>query len=100
MFKYWSINRYGSKLLPSLEKQYGIKKYYSASEVRTTVFKNNFSPKYLPLGYLLFLDHQTLMEAMYIEFPQVNVDEYRQSILHYLESKSYQGCLQRLHQGI
>jgi len=100
MFKYWSIKRYGTKLLPALEKRFGIKESYSASEIRSTVFIKNFSPKYLPLGYLLFLDDITLKETMYVEFPQLTVASYRQEILSYLDSKSYHGYLQVLQKGI
>jgi hypothetical protein len=99
MFKYWSIKRYGTKLLPTLERNFGCKNYYSASEIRTTIFQNNFSSKYLPLGYLLFLDDLSLKEAMYIEYPQVDINEYRKEISNYLESKSYHGYLQVLHQS-
>jgi hypothetical protein len=98
MFKYWSIKRYGTKLLPNLEKNFGCKEYYSASEIRTTIFKNNFSTRYLPLGYILFLDDLSLRETMYIEFPQINIFEYSKEITDYLESKSYQGYLQVLRQ--
>ena len=100
MFKYWSIKRYGTKLLPILERNFGIKVNYTASEVRSTVFKNNFSPKYLPLGYILFLDDISLMETMHVEFPQLKIAEYRKEILNYLDSKSYHGYLQILHQSI
>jgi hypothetical protein len=100
MFKYWSIKRYGTKLLPTLERNFGCKDYYTASEVRTTVFKNNFSSNYLPLGYLLFLDDISLKEAMYIEFPQINISEYRQEISSYLASKSYHGYLQVLQKSL
>ncbi|MBA6264874.1 DUF6559 family protein [Colwellia sp. Bg11-12] len=97
MFKYWSIKSYGTKLLPTLKRNFGCKEYYTASEVRTTVFQNNFSPKYLPLGYILFLNDISLKETMYIEFPQVNISEYRKDISNYLTSKSYHGYLQVLH---
>jgi hypothetical protein len=97
VFKYWSIKSYGTKLLPTLEKKFGCKEYYTASEVRMTIFQNNFSPKYLPLGYILFLDHISLKETMYIEFPQINICEYRKEISNYLTSKSYHGYLQVLH---
>ena len=100
MFKYWSIKRYGTKLLPTLERNFGCKEYYTPSEIRMTVFKNNFSPKYLPLGYILFLNDNTLKETMYIEFPHVNICEYRQEISNYLDSKSYHGYLQVLHQAV
>ena len=100
MFKYWSIKRYGTKLLPALEKHFGMKESYSASEIRSTVFKNNFSSTYLPLGYILFLDDISLKETMYVEFPQIDVSEYRKEILNYLDSKSYHGYLQVLHRSI
>ena len=98
MFKYWSIKRYGTKLLPILERKFGCKEYYSASEIRTTIFKHNFSTKYLPLGYILFLDDLSLKETMYIEFPQINICQYRKEITDYLESKRYHGYLQVLSQ--
>lgn len=98
MFKYWSIKRYGTKLLPILERNFGCKEYYNASEIRTTIFKNNFSTKYLPLGYILFLDDLSLKETMYIEFPQIEICHYRKEITDYLESKSYHGYLQVLSQ--
>ncbi|NQZ20481.1 MAG: hypothetical protein HRT53_00330 [Colwellia sp.] len=100
MFKYWSIKRYGAKLLPALENRFGIKGSYSASEIRSTVFRKNFSPKYLPLGYILFLDDISLRETMFVEFPEVNITEYRKEILNYLDSKSYHGYLQVLHRSI
>ncbi|MBA6338900.1 MULTISPECIES: hypothetical protein [unclassified Colwellia] len=97
MFKYWSIKSYGTKLLPTLERDFGCKEYYTAAEIRITIFKNNFSPTYLPLGYILFLDEISLKETMYIEFPHIDVNEYRQEISNYLISKSYHGYLQVLH---
>ncbi|TWX54538.1 hypothetical protein [Colwellia hornerae] len=97
MFKYWSIKSYGTKLLPTLERDFGCKEFYTASEVRTTIFQHNFSPTYLPLGYLLFLDDISLKEAMYIEFPDIDISKYRQEISSYLISKSYHGYLQVLH---
>ena len=98
MFKYWSIKRYGTKLLSILERDFGCKEYYTSSEIRTTVFKNNFSTRYLPLGYILFLDDLSLKETMYIEFPEIDICEYRKEMSNYLESKSYHGYLQVLHQ--
>ena len=55
MFKYSSIKKYGNKLLPALEKKFGNKTYFSASEVRSTVYKKNFNPAFLPLGYIISL---------------------------------------------
>jgi len=100
MLKYWSIKRYGTKLLPTLERNFGCKNYYTASEVRTTIFKNNFSSKYLPLGYILFLDEISLKETMYLEFPQVCISEYRKEISSYLKGKRYHGYLQVLQQSV
>jgi hypothetical protein len=98
LFKYWSIKRYGTKLLPILERNFGCKEYYSPSEIRTTIFQNNFSTRYLPLGYILFLDDLSLRETMHIEFPQIKICEYRKEITDYLETKSYHGYLQVLRQ--
>jgi hypothetical protein len=97
MFKYWSIKRYGTKLLPTLEKRFGEKNFYSASEVRSTIFQENFAPKYLPLGYLLFLNESSLKEVMLIEYPNINIASYKKEILSYLTKKRYQGYLRALH---
>lgn len=96
MFKYYSIKKYGVKLLPTLEKRYGAKKYYSASQVRTTVYQNDFNPKYLPLAYLLFLDQNTLKNVLHIEYPEIDISQYRQEICEYLVGKQYSGYLQNL----
>jgi len=98
MFKYWSIKKYGSKLLPLLEKRYGNKKFYTASQVRTCVYQKDFDPKYLPLAYILFLTQEELHKVMAKEFPQTIISDYKKEILHYLNDKSYQGYLQILHQ--
>lgn len=96
MFKYYSIKKYGKKLLPALEKRYGHKEYYSASEVRATVYQNNFNPKYLPLAYLLFLDQNALKNVLYSEYPELNISHYKQDIVEYLNRKQYQGFLKKL----
>ncbi|OKY27937.1 MULTISPECIES: DUF6559 family protein [Thalassotalea] len=96
MFKYWSIKKYGSKLLPLLEKQYGVQDAYTASQIRTVVYQKDFNPEYLPLGYILFLDQNDLNTVLDKEFPSLNVAEYKKEILTYLEQKSYRGFLQIL----
>jgi hypothetical protein len=96
MFKYWSLKKYGTKLLPTLEKRFGKRNFYSASEIRTIVYQQDFNPKYLPLGYILFLDPKEIEYTFHIEFPQLNIAEYKQEILSYLDKKSYQGALKVL----
>ena len=55
MFKYWSIKKYGNKLLPLLEKRYGIKDFYTPSEVRATVYQQDFKPNIFTIGLHLML---------------------------------------------
>ena len=96
MFKYYSIKKYGAKLLPALEKRYGKKTHYSSSEVRATVYHNNFNQKYLPLAYLLFLEKSALENVLYTEYPELNICQYKQEIVSYLSRKRYNGYLQKL----
>jgi hypothetical protein len=96
MFKYYSIKKYGVKLRPALVRRYGEKTYYSASQVRTTVYKNNFNPKYLPLAYILCLEKNVLQNVMHIEYPELVVNQYKQDMVDYLVSKQYSGYLQIL----
>jgi hypothetical protein len=96
MFKYYSIKKYGAKLLPALEKRYGEKAHYSSSEVRATVYQNNFNPKYLPLAYILFLEQNALKNVLYTEYPELNISQYKQEIVTYLNQKRYSGYLQKL----
>lgn len=98
MFKYYSIKKYGTKLLPTLEKRYGVKTYYTASQVRATVYQNSFNPKYLPLGYLLFLEKTSLKNVLYSEYPELNISQYKQEMVNYLDQKQYKGYLQKLTQ--
>ncbi|MEW6991111.1 hypothetical protein AADZ91_10515 [Colwelliaceae bacterium 6441] len=100
MFKYWSLKKYGTKLLPYLESFYGQRSFYSASEIRTVVYKKDFNPHYLPLGYILFLDPKELPQTIHEEFPSLNLVEFKQDILSYLDKKSYQGYLQVLNQVV
>ncbi len=63
MFKRAAIKRYGHRLQPKLNKRYGEQSFYSARQVRATVYQCNFNPSYLPLGYLLFLDKPELTDV-------------------------------------
>ena len=94
VFKYYSIKKYGAKLLPTLEKRYGKKKFYSASQVRSTVYQNDFNPKYLPLAYLLFLDQNALKNVLFAEYPELNISQYKKDIGLYIARKKYNGYLQ------
>lgn len=98
MFKYWSLKKYGKKLLPYLEINFGKRDFYSSSEIRTIVYQKDFNPNYLPLGYILFLDPKEIQQTFFIEFPQLDINEYKQEILNYLDKKSYQGFLRKLKQ--
>ena len=98
MFRYWSIKKYGKKLLPTLESRYGIQDYYSPSQIRATVYQCDFSPDFLLLGYILFCDHQSLVRVRKAEFPEVKINNYKREILNFLDSKRYHGYLRVLHQ--
>tara|TARA_R110000787_G_scaffold65584_4_gene147553 strand:+ start:1614 stop:1925 length:312 start_codon:yes stop_codon:yes gene_type:complete len=97
MFKYYSLKKYSKKLLPTLEKRYGKAQYYSASQVRATIYQHDFNPKYLPLAYVLFLEKKALKNVIYIEFPALNINQYKQEICQYLADKQDDSCLQSLH---
>jgi len=96
MFKYRAIKKYGEKLLSVLENRYGNQLHYTPSQIRTSVYKNNFNPKYLPLGYLLFASQKDLVNVLAIEFPQLDLNEFKSGILDYLDNKKYQGYIQVL----
>jgi hypothetical protein len=96
MFKYAAIKKYGYKLLPLLQKRYGEQLFYTASQIRATVFQCNFNPKFLPLGYLLFLDPTLLIQLMHKEFPTVCINHYTKDIRDYLDKRKYHGYLQLL----
>lgn len=99
MLKYWSIKKYGSKLLPTLEKRYGKQSSYSAHQIRATIYQKDFNPTYLPLAYILFLSPSEQQEVLAREFPNLDINEYKKEILTYLKSKQYQGYLQVLQQA-
>ncbi|MFD2166398.1 hypothetical protein ACFSJY_08965 [Thalassotalea euphylliae] len=99
MFRYWSIKRYGTCFLPTLEKRYGKLPYYNAHQIRSTVYQKDFNPEFLPLAYMLFLTPSELSSVLSAEFPDLNVEEYKLDIISYLQSKSYQGYLNVLQQA-
>jgi len=96
MFKYSAIKKYGKKLLPQLQKRYGENLSYSASQIRATVYQCNFNAKYLPLGYLLFLEPETLVQVMRKEFPNLCITRYKKEMRDYLDEHKYHGYLQSL----
>lgn len=96
MFKKHAIKKYGKKLLPTLKKRYGEKPYYSASEVRATVYKNSFNPKYLPLAYLLCLEQQDLNNVLFSEYPELDIYQYKKDIFSYIIQKNHTKYFQNL----
>ena len=89
MFKYRSLKKYSKKLLPRLNKRYGIKESYSASEVRTTVYKCNFKAQYLPLGYMLALSENDWKDVFLEEFPGLCPKNSKNQVLLSLAEKNY-----------
>ncbi|WP_286261724.1 DUF6559 family protein [Thalassotalea atypica] len=98
MFKYWSLKKYGTKLLPLLEKRYGKQHFYSRHQIRATIYQGDFEPQFLPLGYLLFLKSSELNNVLVSEFPGLDIQQFRTEILEYLDNKQYQGYLEKLYQ--
>jgi hypothetical protein len=96
MFKRRAIKKYGNQLLPKLQSRYGEQTYYSASQVRATVYQCNFNPTYLPLGYILFLDAFALSDVISTEFPELCIRQYKQEIKSYLDERKYYGYLKLL----
>jgi len=96
MFKRSAIKKYGNKLLPTLQQRYGEQTFYNASQVRATVYQCNFNPSYLPLGYLLFLDKNSLNLIISVEFPQLCINNYKQELQAYLNEHKYYGYLRLL----
>jgi len=99
MFKYWSIKRYGSKLLPLLEKKYGCQAYYHHEHIKLIINKYRFNKEYVPLAYLLFVEPNRHEQLFKIEFPHLNIDQYKNEMLHYLTEKKYKGYLLTLASG-
>lgn len=96
MFKYWHIKKYGDNLANKLTKRYGVKPFYSASEIRATVYQCNFKPSYLPLAYLLYLEKSALEATLTKEFPELDLPSYKKEMLDYLGKKQYSGKLYQL----
>ena len=96
MFKHLPIKKYGIKLLPKLQKRYGELSFYNANQVRSTIYQCNFNPKYLPLGYILFLDDFSSEDIIKKEFPQLSIAQYKQEIRLLLGKHKYYGHLQNL----
>ena len=96
MLKFRAIKKYGAKLMPALESRFGEKKYYTPSEVRSTVYLKNFNPKYLPLAYLLYLEKNDLKNVIYIEYPELDIEQYTIEINDYISRKKYGEYFQRL----
>lgn len=96
MFKHAAIKKYGNKLLPTLQKRYGEQVYYTGGQVRATVYQCNFKPRYLPLGYLLFIEPVKLTPLMEKEFPSTCINQYKKEMRDYLNERKYHGSLQLL----
>jgi len=96
MFKYWHIKKYGDNLANRLAKRYGEKHFYNASQIRATIYQCNYKPSYLPLGYLLYLERSQLNETLEREFPELDIQSYKNEMLDYLGKKQYSGKLYEL----
>ncbi|TPH18994.1 DUF6559 family protein [Litorilituus lipolyticus] len=96
MLKHAAIKKYGKKLLPQLQKRYGQQEFYTASQIRATVYQCSFNPKYLPLGYLLFMEHEQLKDIIAAEFPQLCMEQYKTEMQSYLTERKFHGELQAL----
>lgn len=86
MFNKLSVKRYVKKLRPVLEKKYGQRNTYSARQIRTTVFKANFNVRYLPLAYIMCLKKDEIISVLDVEFPELCVTEFEQTISNLVES--------------
>jgi len=49
---------------------------------------------------LLFLDQNTLKNVLYIEYPEMNIKQYKQDICEYIARKQYRGYLQNLNANL
>ncbi len=98
MLKHAAIKRYGKRLQPKLNQRYGKQEFYSPSQVRATVYQCSFNPKYLPLGYLLFLEPSDLTEIISDEFPELCINKYKVEMRAYLDNRKYHGSLETLAQ--
>jgi hypothetical protein len=87
MFSPRKLQHYFSKLPYKLQKKYGKKSTYSATEIRETVFKCDFNVKYLPLGYLMFLPKDQARFYISTEFPNFSFTSLQAQITHLIEKK-------------
>ena len=93
MFKYWAIKKYCKKLLPKLQSRYGFQKFYTASQVRATVYQCDFNPTYLPLGYILHLSESDQTKIIELEFPDICINSYKKDIVMNIENRSIENQL-------
>jgi hypothetical protein len=93
MFKNRQIKKYEKKLLPTLVKRYGLQTSYSASQVRATVYQCNFTPTYLPLGYMLYLEPNECKHILSKEFPELKLSQYKLEMADVLTSAHSHGQL-------
>jgi hypothetical protein len=84
-FRNYSINKYDRLLQKKLTKRYGFRHYYTAHQVRATVYQCCFNTKYLPLGYLIYLSPSELRDVMMSEFPELNIVIYKKQFDQYLQ---------------
>ncbi|MFT5757272.1 MAG: hypothetical protein ACI9LM_002001 [Alteromonadaceae bacterium] len=80
MFKKLAIKKYANKLLTTLKKRYGDHDKYSASQIRETIYKCGFNPKYLPLAYILHLQKEQITATLGLEFPHLNIASFRKEV--------------------
>lgn len=86
MFRKLSVKRYIKKLRPVLEKQYGQRSSYSASQIRETVFKKDFNTKYLPLAYIMCLRKDELATVLGVEFPNLCITNFELNVRNLVDS--------------
>ena len=78
MFKYLAIRRYQKRLVPILKRRFPETKQFTASQIRTVVYQEDFSPKLLPLGYMMLLSGSELSGVLDLEFPELDTKAFMQ----------------------
>jgi len=96
MLNKFAIKRYANKLLPTLNKRYGTSEKYSAHQIRETIFKCGFNPKYLPLAYILYIEKEQLIPILAIEYPELDITSFRKEICYYLSTTIIQTSFENL----
>ena len=81
-----------------LIKHYGEQEFFTPSQIRTVVYRKDFDPKYLPLGYMLCAEPAAVKQVMKKEFPQIDINAYKSEIVGYLEKQKDRGYFQVLQQ--